>query len=205
MRHVTRAEIEEIDRRAQVEFGIPAETLMERAGKAVADAVSRGPVVVLCGKGNNGGDGFVAARHLAERGLDVRVYAVAEPDPSTPAGRHRARLAIPVRPLGEFDGSGARVVVDALFGTGLRRPVEGEIAVVIRALNALDVEVVAVDIPSGLDADTGRPQGVAVKATLTVTMGLPKIGFKSKGAERFTGRVIVADIGYPPELVVDRS
>lgn len=178
MRFVTREEIEEIDRRAQEEFGIPGETLMDRAGKAVADEVLRrtkGDVLVVCGKGKNGGDGRVAAKYLsAER----RVRVVDAKDPF--------EIVEPV-------------VVDAIFGTGLRRPVEGAYRRAIETLNAADAFVVAIDIPSGLDANTGKPMPVAVAAEVTVTMGLPKVGFR--GAEAWTGEVVVAEIGYPKALV----
>lgn len=179
MRHVTREEIEEIDRRAQEEFGIPGETLMDRAGKAVADEVlrrTRGDVLVVCGKGKNGGDGKVAARYLREAGRAVRVVDATD----------------------AFTAS-EPVIVDAIFGTGLRRPVEGEYRRAIEAINAAGAQVVAIDIPSGLDANTGKPMPVAVRANVTVTMGLPKVGFR--GAEAWTGEVVVAEIGYPRELI----
>jgi NAD(P)H-hydrate epimerase len=190
MRTVTREEIEEIDRRAQAEFGIPAETLMERAGKAVADEVLRrttGPVVVVCGKGNNGGDGYVAARHLASR--PVTLHIVEEP-----AGL-AARMFEKVRHLPRGFPEG--VIVDAIFGTGLRRPVTGVHLEAIEEINRRRAFVVAVDIPSGLDANAGRPLGAAVRATVTVTMGLPKIGLNPE----YAGEIVVADIGYPPELL----
>lgn len=179
MRHVTREEIEEIDRRAQEEFGIPGVTLMDRAGKAVADEVLRrttGRVLVVCGKGKNGGDGRVAAGYLTKAGREVRIVDAKEP--------------FEVR---------EPVVVDAIFGTGLRRPVEGEYRRAIETINDSGATVVAIDIPSGLDANTGRPMPVAVRADATVTMGLPKIGFRGAGA--WTGEVVVAEIGYPRELL----
>jgi len=196
LRYASREEIEEIDRRAQTEFGVPADVLMENAGRAVAEEVLRrtqGPVVVLTGKGNNGGDGFVAARVLRERGRSVTVHLLSPPDLDTPSGRNLER----VRDLcGEFvDG----VVVDAIFGTGLRREVEGRIRAAIEEINRRTSPVISVDVPSGLDANTGRPLGVAVEADVTVTMGLPKIGFR--GAERYTGEVVVAEIGYPSALI----
>lgn len=171
----------EIDRRAIVDFGIPESALMERAGGAVAAEITRRwpdrPVDVLCGPGRNGGDGRVVARLLGGR-------VVVPGDPWEP--RPRA------------------VIVDALFGTGLNRDVAGPARALIERVNALDRAshpVIAVDLPSGLDADTGSPRGIAVRAGVTVTMGLPKRGFESAGAAAFLGELVVADIGHPPELL----
>jgi NAD(P)H-hydrate epimerase len=210
MRHVTRREMQEIDRRATEEFGVSADTLMENAGRAVADVVeeriSRScPVVVVCGKGNNGGDGFVAARHLAERGFEVEVLAL-EPryDPATPAGRAWEKVRDRVEFVGRFKTRPMAAIVDALLGTGLSREVRGRERDLIQAMNSFDPRwfpIVAVDIPSGLDADTGRPLGAAVPATATVTLGLPKVGFLRPEAQPYVGEVIVADIGFPPELL----
>lgn len=210
MRHVTREEMAEIDRRAVEEFGIPVETLMENAGRAVADAVAARispscPVVAVCGRGNNGGDGFVAARLLAERGYEVEVLALGKSyDPSTATGRNweRAREALPF--VGRLKTRPMAALVDAIFGTGLSRRVEGRERDLILEMNALDrrwFPVVAVDIPSGLDANTGKPLGAAVVASATVTMGLPKAGFRSAEARRHLGELIVADIGFPPLLL----
>jgi NAD(P)H-hydrate epimerase len=210
MRHVTREEMQEIDRRAVEEYGIPAETLMENAGRAVADAVADRispacPVVAVCGRGNNGGDGFVAARILAERGYEVEVLALGKSyDPSTAAGRNWERVREVLPFVGRLKTRPMAVLVDAIFGTGLSRPVEGRERDLIREMNALDrrwFPVVAVDIPSGLDANTGKPLGAAVEASATVTMALPKSGFKSAEARRHLGELIVADIGFPPELL----
>lgn len=200
MRYLSREEMEALDRRAQMEFGIPVETLMENAGRAVAlEVIARttGPIIVVCGKGNNGGDGFVAARYLGPTGRHVFVHVLAEPDPGTPAWKNYER----VRPIcGEFEQG--NVLIDAIFGTGLARPVAGVFRQTIESINRrkkAGVFVVSVDIPSGLDANTGQPLGVAVEADLTVTMGCAKVGFQ--GAERYTGEVVVADIGYPPQLL----
>lgn len=210
MRHVTRKEMQEIDRRAIDEFGIPVDTLMENAGRAVAEAVVEraspaAPVVVVCGKGNNGGDGFVAARLLAERGFEVEVFSLGKSyDPATPTGRNWERARESLDFVGRFKNRSMAVIVDAIFGTGLARPVEKREAALIREMNALDrrwFPVVAVDIPSGLDADTGRPLGVAVKAAVTVTMGLPKVGFLEMSARPYLGELVVADIGFPAGLL----
>ena len=211
-RHVTRAEMRELDRRAIEERGIPAATLMENAGRAVADLIAERispscPVVAVCGRGSNGGDGFVAARLLAERGFEVEVFPLEDGyDASTPAGA-AAKAAFETEGI-EFvtrlKKRAMACVIDAIFGTGLARPVIGLEHARIREMNALPREyfpIIAVDVPSGLDADTGRPLGIAVHASATVTMGWPKIGFTQPGASAYLGEVVVADIGFPKDLL----
>ena len=210
MRYVTREEMQEIDRLAIERHRIPVDTLMENAGRAVAaaavDRVSLScPVVVVCGKGNNGGDGFVAARLLAERGFEVEVYALEKYcDPSTATGRNREKVREELDFVGRFKKRPMALIVDAIFGTGLSRDVRARERAIIVEINAFDrrwFPVIAVDIPSGLDANTGRPLGIAVEASMTVTMGLPKTGFREPGADRYVGELSVADIGFPPELL----
>lgn len=209
--YVTRSEAAEIDRRATEERGIPVTVLMENAGRAVAEKASamrrksEDRVLVLCGKGNNGGDGFVCARLLALRGIPVTVALMAAPsafDRASAAGSNLEALttsAVPVEIPSrrrDLEDLLARheIVVDAIFGTGLSRPSEGFGREAIDAVNASGKPVLAVDVPSGLDCDTGRPLGVAVRAAATVTMGFPKAGFRASSAREFTGEVIVADI-----------
>ena len=210
MRHVTREEMREIDRLAVEKFGLSIETLMENAGRAVADAVEEraskaSPVVAICGKGNNAGDGFVAARLLADRGFEVEVLALQPSyEESTPTGKNWAKVRDRLDFVGRFKRRPMAVIVDAIFGTGLSRPVVGRERELILEMNRLDTRwfpIVAVDIPSGLDANTGRPLGAAVRATVTVTMGLPKVGFRAPGASDHLGELVVADIGFPPELL----
>ncbi len=144
MRYVTREEVREIDRLAAEMYGVPVDTLMENAGRAVAEAVAERtspscPVVAVCGWGNNGGDGFVAARLLAERGYEVEVLALGRKyDPSTPTGRNwaRARESLPF--VDSLKRRPMAVLVDAIFGTGLARPVEGRERGLIEEMNALD-------------------------------------------------------------------
>jgi len=219
MRAVTSAQIAELDRRATEEYGIPVPRLMEAAGRRVAQAArellggARGPVVVLVGKGNNGGDGLVAARHLAAAGTAVTALLVApESEYAGEAGRTLAeakasgvevRLAAPEalqEPLGE-----AALIVDALFGTGFRGPARGLAAEVIRAANLAGRPILAVDVPSGLDADSGRAEGPAIRAAATVTMGLPKVGLLVYPGADLAGAIYVADIGYPGVLADDAS
>jgi NAD(P)H-hydrate epimerase len=214
-RIVTREEMRAIDRWAIETVGIPSIVLMENAGRGVAEAVlerlrgrADAGVLVVCGPGNNGGDGFVAARHLANAGRRVALaLAGAEADFDRPGdagtnARVARAMGLPFRLL---DGGGAlrdlageaEVVLDALFGTGLTRPVEGFCREVIEAINASGREVVAVDIPSGLDADAGRPLGAAVRAAATVTMAFPKAGFFAADGPAHCGDVRIADIGIP--------
>ncbi|HLQ61178.1 MAG TPA: NAD(P)H-hydrate epimerase, partial [Candidatus Acidoferrales bacterium] len=180
-------------------FGIPIDWLMAAAGWQVA-RMCRGRTAVVCGRGNNGGDGLAAARHLYRWG---RLQSVACIDPEAltgPAARQAEalrRLGIPIRT--DLDLAGAQVAVDALLGTGLARAPEGRYAEWIRALNAATVRVVAVDLPSGLEADSGRAHDPAVEADLTLTLGLPKPGLLEADGPRLSGEVWVADIGVPFE------
>ncbi len=210
LRHVTRAEIREIERRAIEERGLSEDVLMENAGRAVADLVAEraspsSPVVVVCGPGSNGGDGFVTARLLSERGYEVEVLATRRDyDVETPTGRNWERARDLVDFVGRFKRRPMAVLVDAIFGTGLSRPVQGRELELIREMNALDrrwFPVVAVDIPSGLDCDTGRPLGAVVEASATVTFTLPKAGFQKPFAKRPVGELFVADIGIPADLL----
>ena len=186
--------------------GIPSLVLMENAGKAVADAIAARfkpcPVTVLCGPGNNGGDGFVVARLLDEYGFRVRVAQDTERssdrknegDAAAMSDQWKgARVALAPQAL-----DGARLVIDALFGAGLSRPLEGAAAQAVEALN--DLPVVAIDVPSGVSGDTGQPLGaVYVKAALTVTFFRKKPGHLLLPGRVLCGETAVADIGIPPE------
>lgn len=215
-RPVTREEMREIDRVAIEEFGMPSVALMESAGLAVADAVAEllpdgGFVIVLVGKGNNGGDGWVAARRLHSRGYGVEIYEAAG-EPAGDAAIFKAvctKMVLPVAPAGPALGArlkAADAVVDALLGTGLSGDVRGSMAALIGAINeagASGVPVVAVDTPSGLDCNDGTELGACVRAHTTVSFVLPKRGFGRGVGPARAGRVIVADIGVPPEAVDD--
>lgn len=200
-----------IDRAAIEGLGIPSLALMENAGRAVADAVAAacpdgGLVVVCCGHGNNGGDGLVAARHLLGRGYAVECRLAAG-EPRGDAAVHAAVWRAMGHPLeGPEAGwrpllASADVVVDALLGTGLSGPVRFPHADAIDAINGAGRPVVAVDIPSGLDADDGRVLGACVRASVTVTFALEKRGFTRGEGPAHCGTVIVADIGIPPQAV----
>ncbi len=219
MRVVTSAQMRELDRRTIEEIGIPGAVLMENAGRGAASVLlasfaglREGPVAVVCGQGNNGGDGFVVARVLAQRGIAAKVFILAPPERLTGDARLYfdvlRKMEVPVESLAET-GVTARVrrqwreascIVDALFGTGLARPVSGLYRNAIEAIGSSGRPVLAVDIPSGIDADTGRILGVAVKAQCTATFGFPKRGlFIHPGADH-AGRIECVDIGIPAGL-----
>ncbi|HSB73941.1 MAG TPA: NAD(P)H-hydrate dehydratase [Candidatus Methylomirabilis sp.] len=219
---VTAQEMQELDRRATAEYGIPSLLLMEHAGAETAreireaiPAASGGRVVVLCGRGNNGGDGFVVARHLLARGAQVETFLLARREEVKGDARVNLEILEKLRAaptqITEASGLGALVdrvaasdlVVDALLGTGTRGPVEGLFAEAIQAVNRAGRPVAAVDIPSGLIADSPEAAGPAVRAALTVTFALPKPCLLLHPAAGYAGSVRVADIGIPRALLQD--
>jgi hydroxyethylthiazole kinase-like uncharacterized protein yjeF len=192
---LTAAEMRAAEQRA-VAAGTPVETLMERAGTAAADAIWRfaGPVptLILCGPGNNGGDGYVIARRLAERGVDVRVAAMGEP--TTPAARAaRAQWSGEVIPLDQAPP--APLLVDALFGTGLKRGLDEAAQQLLARLAGEARLKVAVDLPSGIASDDGVLLSPVPAFDLTITFGTLKPAHLLQPAARFMGRIVVADIG----------
>lgn len=217
MRIVTAEQSREMDRVAIEERKIPSTDLMERAAAAVADQVmalmgdTPGRVVCFCGPGNNGGDGVACARLLLEAGFEVRCVLVGSHEKMTMDTREmEAKLVAAggkLEPFRPDDGAFAAwclecgAMVDAIFGTGLRREVEGDALTAIHMMNTCDIPVVSADMPSGVETDTGRVLGAAVEAAVTVTFTLPKAGhFVGKGGLH-TGRLVVADIGLPADLV----
>jgi NAD(P)H-hydrate epimerase len=203
MRYLTRAEVRAFDRHAIDQLGIPAAVLMENAGGGAARLLQslgiHGRVDICCGKGNNGGDGLVIARHLANHGVNVRCLLFARPqDLSADAALQWnivQNMGLPTEVVEQSDFTGADWVVDALFGTGLTGPVRPPFDRVIESINASGVRVLAVDIPSGLDCDTGKPLGPCIRAQHTTTFVAPKIGFQDADAAMWTGQVHVIDIG----------
>lgn len=220
MRLPTSDQMAAIDLRAEQEFGVPTLLLMEGAGRGVAAAalrMVRSPrpgVVVVSGKGNNGGDGLVAARLLRTSGWRATAILLAR---DAELSRDAAVNLLAARNSGvevaNLDStslpglravlSGADLVVDALFGTGFRGPAVGLAARAIEAINACGKPILSVDIPSGVNSDTGAVEGPAVRASATVTMGLPKIGLIHPPGAAYAGQVWVADIGHPRRLLED--
>ena len=208
-----------VDRLAMEKYGLSGLVLMENAGRGTTDRLCQegiaGPVVICCGRGNNAGDGFVIARHLELRGHAARVLLWA--DPSELAGDAAANFAIlqktgvPIEVLADDrDGSrlaghlaGAAWIVDALLGTGARGDPRPPLDAVIDRLNASGVPILAVDLPSGLDCDTGEPARHTIRAAVTCTFVAAKPGFFAPGAEQYTGRLHVLDIGAPRKLLVE--
>ncbi|MFL5327945.1 MAG: NAD(P)H-hydrate epimerase [Gemmataceae bacterium] len=211
---LTRAAMRELDRRAIEEFGIPGIVLMENAGRGAAEILAalnplRERVAIVCGPGNNGGDGFVMARHLDRLGVPICIWLIADLHQLTPdaATNHRIveRMSLPltvnagVLPDSAFAGFGW--IVDALFGTGLRGPLRSPWHSVVQQINSSSAKVVAVDIPSGLDCDSGEPQGPTITASHTVTFVGMKEGFLMPSARPFVGEIHFVDIGAPRRLV----
>ena len=216
---VTRDQVRRIDKLAVERYGISGIVLMENAGRNAASIIDddygpTGQAFICCGPGNNGGDGCVIARHLDNFGWTVRVMLAGDPARLT----HDAKVnygiveAMGLDPVVTSDLNGQlktagtvrgdEIVVDALLGTGFRGEVRSPTAELIHAINATENRsVVAIDLPSGLDCDSGTPSNATVCADLTVTFVAAKVGFEAKSAESYLGRVVVADIGAPRELI----
>ncbi len=224
MRVVTAREMREIDQRAMAEFKIPGIVLMENAGLKVVQAVLEKlsgiqgkTVTIFAGRGNNGGDGLVAARHLFNMGVDVKVLLLDSPDKV--AGDAAVNLEI-WRRMGQKvytvtqkdDFNAVRlflvrtdVVVDAIYGTGFKGTVKEYVGRIIEAVNASEKPVVAVDMPSGVEADSGKVNGPCIRASLTVTFGLPKVGLLLEPGASYAGDLRVADISLPGPLLNDEQ
>ncbi|MGE5172416.1 MAG: NAD(P)H-hydrate dehydratase [Betaproteobacteria bacterium] len=221
MKIVTAQQIKNIDRRAIREYGIPGTVLMENAASAIMtemekffDGLSGVRIGIICGKGNNGGDGLALARRLSIRGVPVRVALLA-PFRAV-AGEAKINLSVLRRADAEvIQNAAARsladviswsdILVDAMLGVGLSSPLKGMYAQAANMMNASGRPVVAVDIPTGIDADTGAVMGTAVKADLTVTMALLKRGLVLHPGAEYAGTVRVADIGIPAEVIEDEK
>ena len=219
---LSRAQVRELDRRAIDGYGVPGIVLMENAGRGCAELLmrlnpERLPVVILCGPGNNGGDGFVIARHLDNAGWPVDVQVVArnntEPGDADVFFDILFTAGIPYTQYHPAHVSDLQAgflrrrilqagwVVDALFGTGLSRALGAPYSELVAVVNASGKRVLAVDVPSGLDCDTGEPLGPTVRATHTATFVAPKVGFGNPASRAWTGDVRVIDIGAPRKLV----
>lgn len=218
-RSLSRDEVRAIDSRAMSEFGLPGIMLMENAGRGAAELLHRlgvtGRVVICAGKGNNGGDGFVIARHLDLAGCDVRVLLCCDRGELTgdaainygvleAAGMAGIELGMaPDATLLARELAAAEWIIDALLGTGARGEVRAPYLSVIAAINHAGKKVLAVDLPSGMDCDTGLPLGVCVQAHHTATFVARKLGFDAAGSRAWTGEVHVIGIGAPRKLLED--
>jgi NAD(P)H-hydrate epimerase len=220
MKFVTAQQMQEIDRVSIEEYGIPSLVLMENAGvktvqaiEKIIDSLQSQKIVIVAGMGNNGGDGFVIARHLHNRGAKVQLIVIGEKtkiknDPLVNLNIVE-KQEIPVIfvtneeqfPLLKKEFRSANLLVDAIFGTGLQREITGLYYTIITMMNESSVRIIAVDLPSGVCADTGQILGVAIQASITVSMGLPKIGLLVHPGITNTGKLFIADIGFPKELL----
>jgi hydroxyethylthiazole kinase-like uncharacterized protein yjeF len=220
MRVLNSAQMREADRRTIEEIGIPSLVLMENAGRQTVAAMEAmyadlgdRQVAVLCGRGNNGGDGFVVARTLLQRGVDVSVFLIGR------VGDVRGDARVNLEILGHLgltvveiaDGqawelhfseiSDCTLIVDAIFGTGLNAPLSGLMETVVADVNGSDIPVVSIDVPSGLSADSADIIGSSIEASLTITLAAPKLPLVLPPAETRAGDIVIADIGIPTELI----
>lgn len=222
MRVLTSEAMREVDLSAIEGLGIPSLVLMENAALGVVDAIGEAggriggatSAAVFCGLGNNGGDGLAIARHLAVRGWEVQIFlaATGSREPEGDAGVQLEicrRMELPIRKVTDLPGVHAALeaardcdlIIDALFGTGLRRPLEGLFAALVEGINELPAPCIAVDLPSGLDGSRHEPIGPCVRADLTVTFAAPKVAHVLPPAAEVVGELVVADLGIPPRLV----
>lgn len=218
MKAVTARQIQNLDQKAIKTYGVPPVALMENAGRGVAEEIIRTfrrrkcqRVCVLCGPGNNAGDGFVTARHLLNAGVKTDILFLGSPQKLKSDARTNYNIlkkcGYPVQHVRRLDAKvlaifrDSGVIVDALFGVGLNRKIEGVFAGIILEANRQKKYVFAVDIPSGLDATTGKVHGVCLKADKTVTFTFAKTGFYKNDGPEYTGKIVVIDIGIPEKLV----
>ncbi len=220
MRYITPQQMKEIDRRAIEEFGIPSLILMENAGKGAAKVAldmvldkDNKKVICACGKGNNGGDGFVCARHLINNGVDTEIFLIGEPselkgDAKINFGILR-KMKVKIKilktdrdfKLFKEKMKDTQLIIDAVFGIGLSGKVKKPYSTAIRVMNQSKKSILAIDVPSGLDAATGNVLGICIKAGKTVTFGLPKAGFIKNHGPSTTGELIIVDISIPKQLL----
>jgi NAD(P)H-hydrate epimerase len=214
MLRLTRAQVREIDRRSIEQYHIPGVVLMENAARAAADVACDmlddncvGEVLILCGGGNNGADGLAVARHLHNHGADVSLALTADPQKYKGEALINWQIVLamnlawePAEP-GKIASSTSLLLIDGIFGTGLEQAPREPFPAIVAAVEQSRVPVLAIDLPSGMDCDTGQPLGACIKATRTVTFVAEKIGFAQPTAKPFLGEVSVGPIGCPRELI----
>jgi hydroxyethylthiazole kinase-like uncharacterized protein yjeF len=212
---LSRDQSRRIDRLSIEDYSIPGIVLMENAALAAANVASKmlGPgdspraILILCGGGNNGGDGLAVARHLHNRGHRIRLALTVDPAKYQGDALINYRIAQAMHlPTAAIDPSAIaaerpHLIIDAIFGTGLSTAPRPPFSQIVDAIAQTGHPVLAIDIPSGLDSDTGRPLGAAIVATQTITFVAEKAGFAAPEAQRYLGKVTVGDIGCPPELI----
>src|SRR5215210_3436218 len=220
MRILNAAQMREADRFTIEDIGLPSLVLMENAGRQVVSAMEAayepqldGRVAVLCGRGNNGGDGFVVARTLLQRGIDAAVFVIgAVADVRGDARTNLdilGRLGITVVEVNDeqtwelhfSEISQCTLIVDAIFGTGLKSALGGMMETVVADVNAAGIPIVSIDLPSGMSADTPHLIGDCIDATMTVTLAAPKLPLILPPGEAHAGDVVIADIGIPYEVI----
>jgi len=209
---LTRAQVRRIDQLALDRYGLSGLVLMENAGRGAAEVIHASfddvrRAVLFCGMGNNGGDGFVIARHLRIAGWETRIVLTGDPQRMTASTAENYKtvdaMGMDISPVTESPAiDPGELVIDAMLGTGFQGDVRSPVDRMIRAISDADSKgVVAVDLPSGLNCDTGRPCHATIRASLTVTLVAPKVGFSATGAAAYVGRVISVPIGVPSELI----
>lgn len=216
---LSRDEVRSVDQRTIEEFGLPGIALMENAGRGVFELLislgAKGPVKICAGKGNNGGDGFVIARHLDNAGLPVQIYLFADPDQlkgDAAINYHvAARMGLEIQSDPSLNNSerfkdfleDAGWIIDAMLGTGVKGTIRSPFTSAIQIINQTQKKVLAIDLPSGLDCDTGVPLGDSITAQHTATFVAEKKGFALPESKQYTGTVHVLDIGAPRKVVRD--
>ena len=218
MLRLTRDQVRNIDRLSVEKYHIPGAVLMENAAIAASDVAAHmilpaeGPVMIVCGGGNNGGDGLTIARHLHNRGYDVRIFLTADPEKYAGEARinweivQAMKLPVESRDLKKIAACPPALILDAIFGTGLTQPPRDPFDAIVAEIEASRAPVLAIDIPSGLDCDKGKPLGKkCVRANRTITFVAEKAGFARPEAKQFLGEVSVGQIGCPRELIDDQA
>ena len=224
MKVATAEQMQELDRKCMEVYRIPGIVLMENAGRGATEVITNAfpdiqkkKITIIAGKGNNGGDGFVIARNLLNQGISVKVFLLTDPkslrgdaEANFNIFHHMKGEVIPVPSSKDYQKirkglENSDLLIDGIFGTGLDAEVRGYYREVIDHLNTLGKPIIAIDIPSGLDANTGKPLGTAIRASLTVTFGLPKMGHLISPGIDYVGSLKVIDIGIPKRLVEEEK
>ena len=216
---LSREEVRSVDQRTIEEFGLPGIALMENAGRGVFELLvslkAQGPIKICAGKGNNGGDGFVIARHLDNAGIPVELYLLTDPEQLTgdAATNYQvaSRMGLSIQADPDLQDpqrfraflDSAEWIVDALLGTGVQGEVREPFATAIRMMNDAPANILAIDLPSGLDCDTGQPLGECIVASQTATMVAEKQGFSEPKSQHYTGTVHVLGIGAPRQIITE--